>query len=168
MPRSTKTCSNLAPQNRHPPAVEAVTSSPTSVDSSAFKDPFSVPAQCFAQATGADGRGEIVDALEAGPFKLFQGQTVPTIVIRELLGTETSIPCRFELGQEPANLSEIHPVTPFVRSRTGCILDPAGRRNFFDNAGEFPDAVVLAIDTNVECLVVHQFARCIQRSDEGP
>src|SRR5215469_2260050 len=136
--------------------------------SSALQDCLSVPAQRTAQAASLDAGREVVDAPEARPLELLQGQTVPAIVVRHLLGAETCIPRGLELGQEPADLAEIDAVAPLVRSCVGGVVDPAAGHDLFDDLGQLPDAAVVVVDAHIEGLVVHDVSRRVERRDEGP
>src|ERR1700704_5824384 len=149
MPRSTTMCWSVVAQKR-----QAGTSG-------------HLPAQRRIHATRGQKALQVVDPLEAGPLVVSDREAGASVGGGELLGAAAGIPLRLELGEQPPDLAEIHPVTPRVRPTVLRIVDARAGDDFPDDLGQLTDPIVLFALADVERLIVDGLAGGGQAGEES-
>src|ERR671925_2438187 len=102
---------------------------------------------------------EVVDALEARSLTILEPHAGSSIRAIQLFGALSRRPLRLELGQEPLDLAEIHPIAARVRTAVRGVLDTRARNDVMHDVGELANAIVFGGLAHVERLVVDRLTR---------
>src|SRR6185369_6859667 len=109
----------------------------------------------------------MVDTLIFRSFELLEFDVTYFISLIQFLCPSTRIPFRFEFREQTCNLAEVHAVRALVRSRVLGIFNLAAWYRLLDDIGKLPDTIVLIVTPDVECLIMNDLTRRVQRCNES-
>src|SRR5690606_10380732 len=118
-------------------------------------------------AAGVHQLFDVRQAAVAGAFELVEGDTDAEVGVVQLLRAAARGPLRHERRQYAPDLVAVDAVGARVRAGAGGELDLAAGHRLGDDPGDVADLEVLVRPPHVERFVVDDFARGVQRGDEG-
>src|SRR5262249_7043118 len=118
-----------------------------------------LPAEVRVQPPRCEEPLNVVDALVTRALKILEAQTHFLVGVVQLLRAAASIPLRLERWQRFRYAAEVRAVAALVGPRISGKLDRAAGDGFLDDLSQVADLVVLFGSSDVEGLVVNQFAR---------
>src|SRR5690349_19374056 len=109
----------------------------------------------------------MVDTLIFRSFKLIEFDITCFVSLIQFLCPFTRIPLRFEFREQALDLAEIHAVRALIRSCILGIFNLAAWYGLFNYIGKLSNAIVLIVTPYIECLIMNDLTRRVQRCDES-
>src|SRR6266508_1055812 len=100
--------------------------------------------------------------------KFVKGQTVPLVAVVELLNATSHGPLRLEFRKRSRQLATINTVTARIRTSSLCILNLRVWHDVLHHIGNIVDLIILFCSADIECFIVHEFARRMENGKKRP
>src|SRR5262249_12776211 len=124
------------------------------------------PMKCLVQAPCFEQLLNLDHSNETALFQILKGKVDSAVSVVKLLGSQLGRPLRLETGQNALDFIAIYAVTALVGAAVGSKFDATAGNGLGNYRGQFANAIVLIGASNVENLLVHEFAWGTENADD--